>query len=278
MHSSIKFRRCRPLLGTYVEIEAEGDTSVIDAGFDAIAEVHRRMSFHEGTSDLALMRDTSAGEIVQVSPMTVEVLEIALALHRASGGVFDVSIGRELVRDGFLPNPRIEWKDAPGNLAELQILDECSVRLHRQLLIDLGGIAKGYAVDQAVAAMQAAGCKQGLVNAGGDLRTFGDLASSITIRNADGSLGATVPLIDTAMATSSNLHSRRRRWGISRSPHRGPNGRSIFSKECVTVIAPRCVIADAMTKVALVDRQLAEGLIAAHGGYILESGITRAAA
>lgn len=271
-------RRCRPWLGTYVEIETEGDASVIDVGFDAIAEVHRRMSFHEPTSDLALMRDTTAGEIIQVSRLTVEVLEIALDLFRASGGVFDVSIGRELVRDGFLPKSRIGWKNATGHLTDLEILDECSVRLHRPLLIDLGGIAKGYAVDRAVAAMQAAGCKRGLVNAGGDLRTFGNQASTITLRNPDGSLGETVSLIDSAMATSSNLHSRKRRWGISCSPHRGPNGRSIFSKGCVSVIAPRCVIADAMTKVALADRQLAQDLLAAHGGYILESGITRAAA
>ncbi|WP_369026920.1 FAD:protein FMN transferase [Qipengyuania sp. RANM35] len=273
-----KARRCRPLLGTYVEIEAEGDASVIDAGFEAIAEVHRRMSFHEQTSDLARMRDTPIGSIVHVSRLTVETLTIALDLYRMSDGLFDVSVGRELVRDRFLPMTKCGWKHAVGELPDLEILDECSVVLRRPLLIDLGGIAKGFAVDRAVAAMQAAGCNQGIVNAGGDLRTFGDQAAAITMRNADGTLGEIVPLVNSAMASSSNLHNRRRRWGISRSPHRGPHGRSILSNERVTVIAPRCVIADAMTKVALVDRQLAKDLLAAHGGIILESDMSRAAA
>lgn len=278
MPSDAKTRRCRPLLGTYVEIEATGDASVINTGFNAIAEVHRRMSFHEPTSDLARMRETPAGEAIRVSRLTVEVLKLALDLYRKSGGIFDVSVGRELVRDGFLPRPERGWKNTSGQLPDLQILDECSVLLHRPLLIDLGGIAKGFAVDQAVKAMRAAGCKQGLVNAGGDLRSFGEQSSAITLRNADGSLGETVLLRNSAMASSSNLHNRKHRWGIARSPHRGLDGRSILAHERVTVIASRCMIADAMTKVALADRKLAEDLLAAQGGFVLKSETARVAA
>lgn len=169
-------RRARPWLGTIVEIgvppEREG---AIEAGFAEIARIHRLMSFHEGTSDLAKLRAASAGELIEVDRDTIVVLRIAANLHRATNGLFSIAIGRQLVRTHFLLRmDTIHLNRFGGDADDIKIVDDCYVRLRRRTLIDLGGIAKGYAVDCAVKALQAAGTTSGIVNAGGDLRVFGD--------------------------------------------------------------------------------------------------------
>ncbi|MFW1123225.1 FAD:protein FMN transferase, partial [Vibrio parahaemolyticus] len=75
-----------------------------------------------------------------------------------------------------------------GTGADITVIDARRVRLARRVLVDLGGIAKGHAVDRAVAAMIAAGAPCGLVNAGGDLRGFGAMDWAIGLRDADGAV------------------------------------------------------------------------------------------
>jgi len=79
----------------------------------------------------------------------------------------------------------------------LELAAPPSVIAHRPLHIDLGGIAKGYAVDRALTALRAAGCRGGLVNAGGDLAVFGHRTHAIVIRGEgprDGVLSSRMPL------------------------------------------------------------------------------------
>ena len=95
-------RRARPWLGTIVEIACD-DLPAIEAGFAAIAHAHARMSFHEATSDLAALRDATPGSVVAVDAQTVQVLRSARELYRATDGLFDVTIGRQLVATKFLP-------------------------------------------------------------------------------------------------------------------------------------------------------------------------------
>lgn len=263
--------RCRPFLGTFVEVTVPGEAaSAIDAAFAAIAHVQARMSFHEEDSDIARLRRAPPGEAVTVARETVDVLRMAGDLHRASGGLFDVTVGRELVRGGFLPSPRgMPCTGARGDGGDIEILDEVRVRCMRPVLIDLGGIAKGYAVDRAVAALQQAGAAQGLVNAGGDLRMFGGRDWPIALRDGDGKVRREIPLADCAVATSANRGNRRRRWGRIFTPHIGFDRKAMVCKERVTVVADRCVTADAMTKIAMADRELAQRLLAARGGYVL---------
>jgi thiamine biosynthesis lipoprotein len=71
---------------------------------------------------------------------------------------------------------------------------------HLPLRLDLGGIAKGYAVDRALAALRAAGCRRGLVNAGGDLAVFGADGHCVVIRNHG--RDSIVELNNAALATS----------------------------------------------------------------------------
>ncbi|MBW8785250.1 MAG: FAD:protein FMN transferase, partial [Novosphingobium sp.] len=180
--------RCQPLLGTLVEITVLADVAdAIEPAFAAVRHVHRRMSFHEADSDLARLRAAWAGAEVAVDPETVIVLRLAIALHERSGGLFDVTIGRELVRGGFLPRLGIhDLRAYPGRSRDIEIVDDRRVRCRRPALIDLARIAKGYAVDRAVETLVACGVGEGLVNAGGDLRGFGPRPWPVALRQADG--------------------------------------------------------------------------------------------
>ena len=262
-------RRARPWLGTVVEIACD-DLPAIEAGFAAIAHAHARMSFHETTSDLAALRDATPGSVVTVDVETVRVLRFALNLNRATNGLFDVTIGRQLVATKFLPHvSALALSRYNGNAADIEIVDDTHVICHRPMLVDLGGIAKGHAVDMAVAAMRAAGATHAIVNAGGDLRVFGPDAEAIWLRRGDGQLGGSLKVRNLAVASSSNLLFRRTSRGAEHSPHIGLAGKAMFTDQTITVTAPMCICADAMTKVAMADAALAKRLLAPVGGAVI---------
>ncbi|HKX79894.1 MAG TPA: FAD:protein FMN transferase [Novosphingobium sp.] len=272
--------RCQPWLGTFVEISvAQADMGAVEPAFRAIAHIHACMSFHSADSDLARLRSVRPGETVAVDEETVLVLRMAIALHDATEGLFDVAVGRALVRSRFLPREGITHLSRyTGTTADIEIIDDRHVRCKKRLLIDLGGIAKGHAVDRAVAALQAGGVRAGLVNAGGDLRAFGMRDWQVQLRDADDVVRHGLALRDCAMASSANLHDRRRVQGVQLSPHIGRDGAPSLVDHRVTVLAERCVIADAMTKVAMVDADLADRILATHNGYVLRPSMTREAA
>jgi FAD:protein FMN transferase len=264
-------RRARPLLGTFVEIAlAEANATAFEAGFAAISHVHDRMSFHLSDSDLSRIRAASAGDTVHVDPHTIRVLQVAEILYRTSGGLFDITIGRALVRDGFLPRPDgVRLTDFPGTADDIVLIDDNRLRCTRPVLIDLGGIAKGYAVDCAIAALRAAGVPAGIVNAGGDLRVFGPAAHIVHIRGETGELTAQLSLRDCAIASSSNRLTRRKRQGLPCSPHIGANREPRLIDETISVMASTCIIADAITKVAMTDPELADALLREHDGCVI---------
>lgn len=265
--------RCRPLLGTFVEVTVpDAHTSAVDAAFAAIAHVHARMSFHQEDSDLALLRRAGAGEVVRLDAETIKVLALALALFEGSGGLFDVAVGSALVRTGFLPRGGIgRLADYRGTSVDLAILDDQHVRVGKRVLVDLGGIAKGHAVDRAVDVLLGLGVPEGLVNAGGDLRAFGDRDWSVALRDADNVARLSVAARNCAIASSANLLNRRRHRGQPQSPHIGAQGRAVLYAERVTAVAPLCAVADAMTKVAMADLPLAQRLLATYGGHVLQT-------
>lgn len=265
--------RCRPLLGTFVEITVpERNELAAERAFAAIAHVHRRMSFHEGDSDLARLREAPTGTVVKVDEETVAVLRTAIALYGDTGGLFDVGVGRSLVRSGFLPRDHISRLDHyPGTTGDIEIVDDRHIRTHRSMLIDLGGIAKGHAVDRAAAVLMECGVGEALVNAGGDLRAFGERDWPVGLRDADGGVRFMVPARNCAIASSSNLDNRRRTRGREESPHVGYGGKSVLADRRVTVIASTCIIADALTKVALADPDLSERVALHYGARLLET-------
>jgi thiamine biosynthesis lipoprotein len=130
-------------------------------------------------------------------------------LSAACDGVFDVTVADVLVRHGFLPpmGPK-DARSREATWTDLEILAGNRVCWRKVGRIDLGGIAKGYAVDMAVEVLKAYGVTTGMVNAGGDLRVFGK-PQPVHVRLPD-SPGALAPLgsfADCALATTAAYFS-----------------------------------------------------------------------
>ena len=272
-------RRARPSLGTIVEIGTPvRHESAIELGFSEIARIHRLMSFHEATSDIVKLRTANADELVEVDADTVAVLRVAADLHQSTDGLFNIAIGRQLTRTRFLPRmDAVHLSRFSEDAGNIEIVDDRHVRLRRRVLIDLGGIAKGYAVDCAVTALEAAGVPTGIVNAGGDLRVFGDDPMQIEIRATQGGIGGAFAIQNCAVASSENSRTRRTVQGQIATPHIGRDNQPAVIDQTVTVMASSCVIADAMTKVAMVDPILADRLLAPHGGQVVRVQMSEAA-
>jgi thiamine biosynthesis lipoprotein len=262
-------RRARPLLGTLVEIAAGADQSAeslhaaIDAGFAAIARVHSLMSCQEPGSELSRLSRSSGNQVQRVDPHTYRVLEAALRMAKLSGGAFD---------------PCVESGSAGGfgGWRDIELMDGNAVKILRPLRLDLGGIAKGYAVDLAVRTLQELGIGRIAVNAGGDLRIAGPLRQPVHMRHpqAPFHLAHTVVLHNASLATSAAYYSRRLVRGRAVSALIDPRGGdSYVGNRSISVRADDCMTADALTKVVLfADAGVAELCLSAFHAeaYVLE--------
>ena len=242
--------RLRIGLGTMIAIEAEAGgprdaLAGIETAYAAIGQVEKLMHPTRPGSDLLAIRRGALGLRVALHAWTWEVLALSKRVHEASKGAFDPC----------LPS-------AAGRLGDLEFVLPHFVIPHRPLHIDLGGIAKGYAVDRSLMALRAAGCHAGLVNAGGDLAVFGDRAHSVVARGPSAG-DCVVELKNAALATSDVC-------GAAKPPeHRGyyhgANRREIRSG-AVTVSAGNAAIADALTKCLLASQgQSTETLLESFG-------------
>jgi thiamine biosynthesis lipoprotein len=238
-------RRARPLLGTLVEVRADAEShahfdAAADAAFDAIAQVHRLMSFHDADSDLRRIARARAGERLRVHAHTATVLRRALRWARLSGGAFDAGCAPRAVAAGWLPRPDDGERPGAPAFEQALALDGRNVLVHTPIWLDFGGIAKGYAVDRAVAALRRAGLAAGVVNAGGDLRVFGAQEETVLVRSPfdAAALWPVAALREGACATSaSGAVSSRDALSSEEAPR------------SVTVFAPTACTADALTKI-----------------------------
>jgi thiamine biosynthesis lipoprotein len=268
-------RRCRPLLGTFVEISA-GDPDAIDAAFTAIERVHRLMSAHEPDSDVSRINRFAHARPVEVHDWTAMVIERALAWSSRSRGAFDVvSAGKVALGKGLIPSHPDQPRPIASHWTWLELQGR-SVRLLKRGCIDLGGIAKGFAVDRAIDALREAGCTRALVNAGGDIRALGAKAWPVDIvhplsRHAI----AAIDLRESALVTSAGLRSRN---GELTFDHLPANGERWLS---VSVLAPTASDADALTKVvwtlghgaaALLEDASAKAFALTRDGAIVDVG------
>ena len=251
-------RRARPLLGTFVEVMASGaprdhlDDS-IEKAFEAVAEVHRLMSFHESGSDVSRLNRGALFRPVPVHPQTLEVLDWSRQFAEASHGCFDVTVAAELVDWGLLPRPDCRYQpDGRGSWRDVESLPDGTVRFHRPLWIDLGGIAKGYAVDRAIERLRFAHIPQACVNAGGDLRVLGPEAERVHLDPRHGR-DRRVPILEitnASVASSGGQTLRRHQRMVGPHVH-GTARHPVGARTFVSVVAGRCVVADALTKIVL---------------------------
>ena len=243
-------KRAKPLLGTLVELAciAENTGASIDASelaFAAVARVHGLMSRHEHGSELSAFNRLAPGSWIVVSEETFDVFRFAQTLSAQTSGAFDV-----FTTSAEAP-PGGSWRDLEIDLGNRRL------RKHTPLKADLGGIAKGYAVDAAVKALQRGGAIQGWVNAGGDLRVFGPDTLPLEVRapwNTAELLSCT-ELHNQAAATSASywLGTPVLRHGLTRKP--------ADAEASYTVVATECIAADALTKVLAATGRLSSALL-----------------
>ncbi|MGJ4749026.1 FAD:protein FMN transferase, partial [Leptospira sp. SA-E8] len=110
MPEAVERRRMRPLLGCFVEVgvhacDENRAESALAGAFSAMEDVQRRLSFHDPESELSRLNGAD-GRAVPMHVASLRLLRLARALMRASGGLFDVTVGGALVRRGALPDHR----------------------------------------------------------------------------------------------------------------------------------------------------------------------------
>jgi FAD:protein FMN transferase len=229
-------RRMRVEMGTTLVVEARAGSqaeahSAVDAALAAAGEVARRLDPGGPDSDLRRIGVATPGTPVSISAATLAVLRFAQRLHLASGGLFDPCLPTR-----------------PGSVADLELVGGMAPQAiaRREVEIDCGGIAKGYAVDVATAALRDGGCSAGLVNAGGDLRVFGALSETLLLRAPDGGYRP-LRLDDAAVAVSDRDAVR------APSGHRGYYARAGHAapRRYAAVRAADAMTADALTKCLL---------------------------
>jgi thiamine biosynthesis lipoprotein len=253
MQASNCVQRCQPLLGTYVEVTLIADASDQDLieqsqrAYKAIAHVQQVMSVHDVGSELSVLNRNALNQAVTVSRELASVLSTVDELHRLSRGMFDPSVYAtkhlKLPCDG-------RWPDVE--------LGDGTVRFHKPLKIDLGGIAKGYAVDRAIEAVDSSiDCT---INAGGDLRMTHWLGKTACI-NHGGYLNE-VAMTSAAVATSGAYYD-----GVDTVFDPASN-EAADNRRSVSVFAGDCMTADALTKLVWLDASC-QGILERYGATAL---------
>ena len=266
--ASNSVRRARPSLGTFVEITARGDNEAklhddIYRAFNAISRVDRLMSFHHSASDVSRINREAFQRKVKVDPWTWRVLRTAQEFSHESDGIFDITVARKLMQWKYLP--RRYRNVSEGNWRDIVLEKNRTVRFRKRVIVDLGGIAKGFAVDRAVEALKSAGVPSGVVNAGGDLRVFGLKSELVHLRSPAEPMrpAGAIKLCERALATS-GIYFAQKKCGsaVVNSLLDGRSCRSARKLISISVAASACMIADALTKIAFVLREKAALLLA----------------
>lgn len=253
-HKYVNFHRLRPALGTLLAIEGEASTDEIAqkalaAAFAAVDLVAALMHPTDADSDLQRISRAAENGPVTVHRWTWQLLRLCREFHGMTQGIFDPCLAEQA-----------------GRLTALELDDDQTVRRRAPVSIDLGGIAKGFAVDRAVDALLANGCRAGLVNAGGDLRVFGDEPQVVLVRSAAGTL-APMELTNAALAVSAPLS------GGSPRDHRGfylgTSGQAVAGR-WVAVTAADAAVADGLTKCALLcPAPMLEAMLLAYRAHMV---------
>ena len=287
--ASDSVRRAQPLLGTFVEITVL-DASLpnvddaIERAFETIGRAHRLMSFHDPASDISRLNFCAASDAVKVDSWTYEVLEASIDFHRRSGGAFDITVAPALQNIGLLPlHDRMLPLPADSRLAAdpIELLPGSRVRFRDPAIrIDLGGTAKGYAVDRAVETLKESGVESAIVNAGGDLAVFGPRAHVVDIRDScrPGQILSRIAIRDQALASTGGSFDPFRSLEVAGLAVIDPaTQKTADTIVGASVRATSCMVADALTKIvilggeeslAVLDQYQASAMLISKGGII----------
>ncbi|GBC84209.1 FAD:protein FMN transferase [bacterium HR11] len=263
------------VMGTYLTVRVFHDDPayaerVLDGVIGLVQDLDRRFTLYDPSSELWALNRRAGGPPVPVSEPLWDVLEQALAYSRETEGAFDVTVGPLVQLWGFLEGPRRVPSDEEIAQARTRVgyrkieLDPLrrTVRLATPgMVLDFGGIAKGYALDRAVERLRQAGLRHGLLNFGGEIYAMGasdgtDQPWTLAVRHPrrPDQAWQAFQVRDMAVSTSGDYERffvvRGRRYGHILSPWTGrPVETDVVS---VTVVTPSATEADALSTAFLV--------------------------
>jgi FAD:protein FMN transferase len=261
-------RRSVPSMGSVAELAVvHRDVTYANAAIDAaVAELHRieaLMTRFRADSDIGRINAAAPGVAVPVSAETARLLADALDWADRSDGSFDPALGRAVelwdVQRRNAPPPAHAVRRFAGRRLYRSIDiahvagGYAAVRNDADIAIDLGGIAKGYAVDAAAAVLREWGVSDGLVNAGGDLYALGVAPDGepwrVGVRAPGAANGviASLAASEVAIATSGDYEQQfefaGRRYHHLLDPDTGEP--RLAAAHSLTIRAASCVAADA---------------------------------
>ena len=207
----------KDLMGTRISVEVEHDDALhaqtcAHRVFEEMARIDQLMSSYRPTSEVSRINQFAGQGEINISPELSRLIEKSLHFSRLSQGAFDISyasIGHRYdYRRRIKPDdqtiddilPLVDYQDIKLNRQEIRLE-------HPGMRIDLGGIAKGYAVDRAIAVIGKCNIQNARVSAGGDTRIMGDRSGRpwiIGIRHPrrEKHYALRIPLFDVAFSTS----------------------------------------------------------------------------
>jgi len=232
-----------------------------EAAFAKVAQLNQAMTDYDPESELMRLSRSPIGEPVRVSEELFEVLCESQRLAKLSGGAFDITIGpvvrlwRRARRTEILPTPEqiaVARATVGWEKLKLDARHKTVTLLAPNMQLDLGGIAKGYAADQALAVLRSRGINRALVAASGDIAAGDPPPCQSGWRVAVGApaeAGAStnyLQLVNAAVSTSGDSEQfviiNGQRYSHIVDPH---TGLGLTNRCQVSVIAPRAMHTDA---------------------------------
>jgi thiamine biosynthesis lipoprotein len=259
------YKEERAIMGTAILAEVwSSDADQAQKGIAAVMQEMRRidelMSPYKEDSELSLVNREAADHPVKISRELFNLIERSLYFSRISHGAFDItfsSVGYMYdYREGIAPTEAEIKQALPGINYRHLILDRnaSTIRFARKgMRIDLGGIAKGFAVDNSIAILSKMGFHQALVTAGGDSRILGDKngkpwMTGIRDPRKKGESVVVIPLSDAAISTSGDYERYFMRDGVRYHHILNPKtGKSVHDTRSATVIGPDATTTDALS-------------------------------
>ena len=265
--------RTVPLMGTFVTIQVVGCNADPERAIHCEETVERAFGwFHrieecctrfESQSEVMQLA-ARVGVAVPVSAILYEAVRFALAVAQESGGAFDPTVGLAMETRGFNREYRtgrtVQTALEPGGSVSYRDVrldpERRTITLIRPLILDLGAVAKGLAID--LASRELLSFENFAIDAGGDLYLGGcnaeDEPWSVGIRHPrhESELIESVRVSNRAVCTSGDYESRTAAGNASHhilDPRTGVSARSVAS---VTVVAPTAMLADAASTAAFV--------------------------
>lgn len=210
-------QRSMILMDTVVDVRVDGRNSaaLVERVFQRMAELEKLFSRFIPESEVSAI-NRAAGDWVEVSPLTLELVELGMEMSRITDGAFDLTIGAVLDLWGFGSDIRRvpeedELREALATVDFTQVevnRKQGAVRIPQGTVLDLGGIAKGFIVGQGIEILRDAGVERALINAGGDISVVGRRPDGrpwrVGVQDPDqpSSIRYVLPLDDQSVVTS----------------------------------------------------------------------------